>query len=221
MLQYPDLEACLAPAEFVDSDAPVIVNAVERLTTAEQSSTEKAVTLFNHVRDTIEYEFAIRNTPGEYKASFTLGDGRGFCVRKSLLVAALCRAAGIPSVIILSNMKDLSLPQRVIDMLGTDIMYNHGLAGVHLEGHWYKLDASLSPELVAKKQYRLVEFDGQSDALQENTTLTGDPHMEYVAFHGAYTDLPYKQMMRGFDEGYSNGNKEDLARMGWHSTFDI
>ncbi|MFP6582322.1 MAG: transglutaminase family protein [Candidatus Hydrogenedentota bacterium] len=221
MLQYPDPETCLARSQFIDSDAPEIVEVVQRLTTADQTPAEKAVILFNYVRDNVEYEFTIRNTPNEFKASFTLGDGRGFCVRKSLLVAALCRAAGIPSVIILCNMKDMSISPRVVEMLGTDIMYNHGLAGVHLEGHWYQLDASLSPELVAKRQFRLVEFDGQSDALQENTTMTGDPHMEYVAYHGAYIDLPYKQMMQGFDKGYANANKEELAKMGWHSTFDI
>ena len=29
------------------------------------------------------------------------------------------------------------------------------------------------------------------------------------------------KMMQGFDEGYSKGNKEALAKMGWHSEFDI
>ena len=76
-------------------------------------------------------------------------------------------------------MRDRSLSRRVVDMLGTDVMFNHGLAGVYLDGKWLKLDASLSPELVAKRNYRLVEFDGASDALQRDTTLSGDPHMEY------------------------------------------
>lgn len=220
-MDYPDPRDCIAPGEFIDSEAHEIEAAVARLNIAESSPSERAVAIFNHVRDTIEYEFAIRNTPGEYKASFTIQDGRGFCVRKSILVAAMCRAAGIPAVVILSNMRDMSLSPRIVQMLGTDIMYNHGLAGVYLDGQWFKLDASLSPELVAKKQYRLVEFDGRSDALQSNTTLTGDPHMEYVAYHGAYTDLPYKQMMRGFDAGYANADKEQLVRMGWKATFDI
>ena len=218
---YPDPNDCLAPAETIDSDAPEIVSAVESLDLGDASPAERAVAIFNHVRDSIEYEFAIRNTPREYKASFTIQDGRGFCVRKAIVVAAMCRAAGIPSVIILSNMRDKSLSPRIIDMLGTDVMHNHGLAGVFLDGQWLKLDASLSPELVAKKRYRLVEFDGKSDALQSDTTLTGSPHMEYVAYHGTYTDLPYKQMMRGFDEGYANADKDQLVKMGWEATFDI
>ena len=220
-MEYPDPKECFAPAASIDSDAPEIVAAVESLNLGDASPAERAVAIFNHVRDSIEYEFAIRNTPEEYKASFTIQDGRGFCVRKAIVVAAMCRAAGIPSVIILSNMRDRSLSPRVVDMLGTDVMFNHGLAGVHLDGRWFKLDASLSPGLVAKKQYRLVEFDGASDALQSNTTLAGDPHMEYVAYHGAYVDLPYKQMMRGFDAGYANADKEQLVKMGWEATFDI
>ena len=221
MLDYPNPENCLAPAEFIDSDSVAITDAVRRIAGDRKSDAGKAVAIFNYVRDSVQYEFAIRNTPEEYRASFTISDGRGFCVRKSLLVAALCRAAGIPSVIILCNMKDMSLSQRVIDMLGTDIMFNHGLAGVYLDREWFKLDASLSPALVEKREYRLVEVDGHSDALQETTTLSGGPHMEYVEYHGAYTDLPYTQMMRGFDAGYANADKKQLEAMGWHSTFDI
>lgn len=219
-MEFPNPEDCLTSATFIDSDAPAIRERTEELQLDGLAPNERAVKLFNHVRDEVVYEFGIRTTPEEYKASFTITDGKGFCVRKSLLLCALCRAVDIPSVIILSNMRDQSLSPKMAKALGTDIMFNHGLAGIHLDGQWLKLDPSLSPELVEKKQYRLVEFDGASDALQDTTTRTGDPHMDYVAYHGAYPDLPYAQMMIGFEEGYSNADKATLNQLGLKSTFE-
>lgn len=220
MIEFPNPEDCLAPTTFIDSDARTIRECVQNLHLDGLTPNERAIRLFNYVRDEITYEFSIRVTQEEFKASFTITDGKGFCVRKSLLLCALCRAEDIPSVIILSDMRDKSLPPKMVEALGTDILFCHGLAGIHLDGQWLKLDPSLSPELVEKRQYRLVEFDGKSDALQDSTTLSGDPHMEYVAYHGAYTDLPYQQMMAGFDDGFSNANKATLEQMGLKSTFD-
>ena len=219
MLEFPSPESCISPSSFMDSDAQTIQDCIGSLALDALTPNECAVKLFNYVRDEVVYEFNIRKNPEEFKASYTVTDGRGYCVRKSILLAALCRAAGIPAVIILANMRDRSLPSKVVEALGTDIMFYHGLTGVYLDGKWLMLDASLSPELVDKKKYRLVEFDGHSDALQEPTMLNGDPHMEYVAYHGAYVDLPYEQMMEGYTEGYSKGNSAMLKQLGLESTF--
>jgi transglutaminase-like putative cysteine protease len=219
MIEFPNPEDCLAPTSFIDSDASTIRECVQNLQLDNLTPRERAVKIFNFVRDEIAYEFSIRVTPEEFKASFTVTNRRGYCVRKALLLGALCRAVDIPSVVILCNMRDQSLSPKVVEALGTDIMFYHGLAGIYLDGRWLRLDASLSPGLVEKRQYRLVEFDGKSDALQENTTLNGDPHMEYVAYHGAYIDLPYDQMMAGYAEGFNNSNKEMMAQLGLKSSF--
>ncbi len=220
MIEFPNAEDCIAPSSFIDSDAETIQECVENLELDGLTPNERAVKIFNYVRDKVTYEFSIRVPREEFKASFTVTSGRGYCVRKAVLLGALCRSVDIPAVVILCDMRDQSLSPKIAEALGTDIMHYHGLAGIHLDGQWLKLDASLSPGLVKKKQYRLVEFDGKSDALQENTTLTGSPHMEYVAYHGAYIDLPYDQMMRGYKEGFNNSNKEMMAQLGLKSSFD-
>lgn len=219
MIAFPEAADCLAPTHFIDSDADSIQACVRSLELDGLSPKARAIRLFNYTRDNVIYEFSIRTTPDEFKASYTVVNGRGYCVRKSILLCALCRAAGIPAAIILANMRDRSLSPKIIEALGTDVMYYHGLTGIHLNGEWLKLDPSLSPDLVTKKHYRLVEFDGVSDALQENSTLTGGPHMEYVAYHGAYVDLPYEDMMAGYTAGFSNSNKEMLNQLGLKSTF--
>ena len=219
-MEYPNPEDCLAPTHFIDSDAETIQACVHKLELEGLSPNERAVKIFNYVRDDVTYEFSIRVTRDQFKASYTVVNGRGYCVRKALLLGALCRAVDIPAVVILCDMRDGSLAPKIVEALGTDVMHYHGLCGIYLDGKWLKLDASLSPALVEKKQYRIVKFDGHSDALQENTTLTGGAHMEYVAYHGAYVDLPYEQMMRGYKDGFNNSNKEMMAQLGLKSSFD-
>jgi len=210
----PDPESCLQPVYFIDSTEHVIRSTVEDLGFLDRPEQERAIALFEFVRDGLEYEFAIRLRPEEYRASFTFKEGRGFCVRKALVLCALSRAAGIPSALVLSDMRDHSLSPGVAEALGTDVMHHHGLAALYVNGRWLKVDAALSPALVARKKYIPVIFDGLSDALQHRTTLEGKPHAEYLKFHGYYQDLPYDQMMQAFQTGYQNADSQKLRAFG-------
>ena len=216
-----DPKQCLKPAHFINSDDPSIRACVAGMALDGLSDSDKAVRLFNFVRDTITYEFGIRIAAEEYRASHVLEDGKGFCVRKSILLAALGRAAGIPSALILADMRDGSLSPRVIEALGSDIMYHHGMTAFYLNDQWLKVDSALSPELVQKRGYRPVEFDGKSDGLHENRTLSGDPHMEYVTIHGIYEDLPLEDALKAYATGYSNANPDLVKNMGLQSLSDI
>lgn len=208
-------EPCLEPASFVDSTHPGIQSAVQRLDLDGLDLRERAAKVFAFVRDQIEYEFMIRITPDQYVASYTLEDGRGFCVRKAVLLCALGRAAGVPTALVLSDLRDFTLSPDVKEALGTDIMYHHGLNAFYLGGAWLMADASLTLVLTERKRYRLVEFDGTKNALLASTTLDGAPHAEYVAFHGLYADLPYEQMMRAFYQGYGNVDPDRISKLGF------
>jgi hypothetical protein len=96
--------------------------------------------------------------------------------------------------------------------MGTDIMHHHGLNAFYLDGRWLKADASLSPDIMQRKGYRLVEFNGQQDALLAPTTLAGQPHAEYLVFHGLYDDLPYEQIMAAFRAAYPLMETPDKAQ---------
>jgi len=208
-----DPESCLAPTRFIDSEHPGIHAAVLGLELDALGPRQRAVRLFAFVRDQIAYEFMIRSTPEEYVASYTLADGKGFCVRKAVLLCALGRAAGVPTALVLSDLRDLTLSPEIKQALGTDIMYHHGLTAFHLGGEWLTADASLTPTLSQRKGYRLAQFDGTQDALLPETTLSGSPHAEYVTFHGLYADLPYDQMMQAFYQGYRNIDKEKFTKL--------
>jgi len=210
-----DPNTCLAPTDFMDSAHPSIRQTVTALELDALGSRERAARLFAYIRDEIAYEFAIRLTPDEYVASYILGDGKGFCVRKAVLLGALGRAAGIPTALVLCDLRDMTLSDEVRDALGTDIMYHHGLNAFHLDGDWVLIDASLTPDLNRRKGYRGVQFDGVHDALLPDTTLAGDPHTEYVTFHGLYADLPYEQMMDAFCRGYANADVARVPKLGF------
>ncbi len=206
---------CLGPTRFIDSGHPRIEDTIRRLKLKALSPRERAKELFTFVRDEIAYEFAIRFTPEEYVASQVLQDGKGFCVRKAVLLCSLGRAAGIPTAVVLCDLRDFTLSSAVKAALRTDVMYHHGLSALHLEGTWVLVDASLTPELDRRKGYRLVEFDGARDALLPATTLNGSPHVEYVTFHGLYTDLPYEQMMQAFLRGYAGVDRSKIPKLGF------
>ena len=209
---YPDLESCLGSTAFINSDHPSIRARVDDLDLRTRPLWERAVRVFEFVRDQIEYEFRAKLNPEEYVASYTLGVGKGFCTQKAVLLCALGRAAGIPTALVLADLRDRSLPERIVRAMRTDVLEYHGIVAFHLDGQWLLADATLSPEVVKRKHYRSVTFDGRQDALLPSTTLTGAPHVEYVRFHGAFADLPFKRMQRVFIERFKDMDLEALAK---------
>ena len=209
-----DPENCLQPTDFIDAANPAIIACVAALGIDTLPPPERARILFEFVRDEIRYEFMAKLGKDEYVASRILADGKGFCVQKAILLCALGRAAGIPTALELSDLRDHTLPAKIVSAVGTNIMYHHGLNAFHLSGRWIKADASLSADLVTKKGYRLVEFDGTADALQSATTQAGAPHAEYIRYHGLYADLPFEQMMQTFIQAYARADIAALTEMG-------
>lgn len=205
-------EACLAPTRFIDATHPAIVAAVDELDIRRSPPMERARRLFELVKDRVRYEFSAKMSEEEYVASYVLAAGRGFCVQKAVLLAALGRAAGVPTALVLSDLRDRSLPAWVTEALTTDVMHHHGLNAFWLDGAWVKVDASLSPDVVERKRYRDVVFAPPKDALLAPTTLAGAPHADYVAFHGLYADLPFEQMIGAFLEAYSRADVGKLMR---------
>lgn len=208
----PTPEACLAPTRFIDATHPAIVAAVDDLDIRRSPPMERARRLFELVKDRVRYEFSAKMSEEEYVASYVLAAGRGFCVQKAVLLAALGRAAGVPTALVLSDLRDRSLPGWVTEALTTDVMHHHGLNAFWLDGAWVKADASLSPDVVERKGYRDVVFAPPEDALLAPTTLAGAPHADYVAFHGLYADLPFEQMIGAFLEAYSRADVGKLMR---------
>lgn len=210
-----DPERCLGATPFIECESPAIREAARACVRGAMTEPARAAALFRFVRDEIAYEFRAKFDAKEYCATRVLAERRGFCVQKAVLLCALGRAAGIPTTLVLSDLRDRTLPERLVRALGTDTMFHHGLNAFHLDGRWLLADASLSPDVVLRKRYRSVEFDGSRDALSAPTTLDGAPHAEYLQFHGLFDELPFERAMQAFANAYSNADLEALAALGY------
>jgi hypothetical protein len=86
------LEQYLVPTANCQSDSSTIIGYATGIIGSSTDTYEKAVKIFNWVRDCVDYSFYYNTAKG---ALGVLNDGTGNCCDISHLTVALCRAAGI------------------------------------------------------------------------------------------------------------------------------
>jgi len=175
----------------IDSDAANVRERAAKLTARLRQPRDQARRIFDYVRDHIRYNFApdVRDRR-DFKASHVLEIGNGFCMQKAALFAALCRASGVPARIGFQNLVDYKITGRFRELMRTNELHGHGMNAVYLDGRWLAVDCTLDHTLVERKNYRLVEFDGQRDALLPATDRAGLPHFTILQQRGFYNDTP-------------------------------
>ena len=93
----------------------------------------KARTLYYFVRDEIKHSTDIGENPVTRSASDVLKNGHGICFAKSILLAALCRAVGIPA--------GFGYQKLILDDEKFPWLVLHGYVFVYVDSRWIKLDA--------------------------------------------------------------------------------
>ncbi|WP_439574058.1 transglutaminase-like domain-containing protein [Phreatobacter sp.] len=207
----PDHPAWLAPGLLIDSDHPDIRARAAAVTAGAADDREKAVRLFNHVRDGWRYDpFNFRLTPGHHKASTVLAADHGYCITKAVLLSALARAAGIPSAVGLADVTNhLTSEKLTRQMGGSTLFVDHGFSLLKIDGRWVKAAPAFNIELCERFGVTPTEFDGRSDAILQEFDARGRRHMEYLRHHGAWSDLPFDKVERDFRAAYAGS---DLMR---------
>jgi len=185
-------QACLVATDVIDADHPAIIAQAENLTRGIDDPAAKAEKLFYFVRDAILYNFAPRlRARSDWRASATLARGNGFCQQKAVLLAALARAARIPSQIAFQHLQDDKLlGTRYEPYMPGGVLPYHGLTVFYLNGRWLWEDATLDATLCRRRGYRPVQFNPNDHALLPLTDLAGKPHFHFLAQFGPYPDLP-------------------------------
>jgi len=193
-----------ASAHFLDSDHPAVRRFAEDAVRGASSAPERAVRLFYAVRDGYRYDaFSARLDPASYVASNIATGGATFCIPKAILLAAAARAAGIPSGIGFSDVRNhLTTPRLRERMGGNDLFVNHGYAVLYLEGGWVKAAPAFNIELCERFHVRPTEFDGRRDAVFQEFDQRDRRHMEYVADHGMWSDVPFDKMIAELQAAY-------------------
>lgn len=184
-------DACLSPTDVIDATHPAIADKARQIATG-KTEPDRARQLFTFVRDTIRYDFTPKlDSRDAWRASATLQRGKGFCQQKAVLLAALWRAAGIPSAICFQHIRDHKLlDTRFASVLPNGIITFHGLAAAW-RSRWVRADPSLDSSLTRIRGYRLVEFDGSNEALLPSADLNGQSHFDFLGQFGPFSDLPH------------------------------
>ncbi len=195
----------LTPTPTVDSDHPTIAAFAKTHAGDSASPRDRAVRLYYAVRDGIRYDpYALTLTVPGLRASTTAESARGWCVPKAILLAACCRAEGIPARLGFADVKNHLSTERLRKFLNTDVFYWHGYTSIQLDGKWVKATPAFNIELCEKFGIKPLEFDGTEDSIYHPFDLEGRKHMEYLRFHGEYDDLPLDTLMASYVEHYSN-----------------
>jgi transglutaminase-like putative cysteine protease len=194
-----DLRLFLSPADYIDSDHHAVrARAQETVasTAGSPDPVEAARRLYLFVRDAIRYDPYVDYTdPETFRASSVLAAGRGYCVGKASLYAALSRAAGIPARLGLADVRNHLATPKLLEEVGTDIFAFHGYTELFLDGAWVKATPTFNDTLCRKLGVKPLDFDGRRDALLQAFDGGGRRFMTYEVEHGAFFDVPVKYVI--------------------------
>lgn len=221
-----DLAEYLQPSAFINSDAPSIVDAAQANTTLGNSDTENAISLYYFVRDAIRYNaYSAAVSPESLKATATLAAGESWCVPKAVLMAALCRAVGIPSRVGFADVRNHLSTAKMRAQMNSGIFYFHGYCSTYLNGKWVKSTPAFNLSLCEKFNLKPLEFDGITDSLYHEFDNDGNRHMEYVSERGEYLDIPYDELITVFKDHYpeillQNASDSPLKSADWDADIE-
>lgn len=190
------MDETLQSTRFIDVDNPV----VREFAAAHAGSGDdiaRAVRLYYALRDTIPYNMrAFGLDQARFVASNVLQATSAFCVPKAVALAAVARAAGIPSRLGFADVRNHLLPENALDLMEDDLFRWHAYTTLFLDGQWVKATPAFDIELCRRHGVAPLDFDGRSDSIFHPYDQAGRQHMEYVRFHGEFDDLPHDSFAR-------------------------
>ncbi len=194
--------ACLAATPLIDSDHPAVLT-FARAHGAGIDDRERAVALYHAVRDGFRYDmYRIDMSPAGMKASSVLALGHGWCVTKAALLAASCRAIGVPARLGYADVRNHLSTERMRQTLKTDLFIWHGYTDIWLDGAWRKATPAFNNSLCERFGLQPLEWNGVDDSIYHAYDRAGNRHMEYVHQRGSFDDMPLAQMTADFATTY-------------------
>ncbi|QDT69492.1 Transglutaminase-like superfamily protein [Planctomycetes bacterium MalM25] len=124
----------LPHTEIIDFGHPAVRRRAESLVEGATGEIEQAQRLFEWVRDEIPHTNDINGRVVTCRASEVLEHGTGICYAKSHLLAALCRAVGIPAGFCYQRLRK-DPPHEGYELHGFNAIYLSGAGG------WVRVDA--------------------------------------------------------------------------------
>ncbi len=210
----PDFAPYLAPARYVNSDHPAVIQFARAQANQSMTAREIAVKLYYAVRDDFRYDpYNLDITEHGLKASTVLETGRGFCIPKAVLMCAAARVLGVPARLGYADVRNHLTSPKLHDLMGSDLFVYHGYTELWIDSRWVKATPSFNRTLCEKARILPLEFDGRGDSIFHPFDATGRRHMEYVKQRGHFVDLPRDDLVAAFREHYPS-----VARWGSQGT---
>ena len=201
----------LQPTAAINSDHPAVL-AFAREHAKGNDDRERAVALNLAVRDGFRYDpYRIDLSLQGLCASSVLEKGYGWCVPKAVLLAAVCRADGIPARLGFADVRNHLSTERLRKTMGTDVFAWHGYTELWLDGAWRKATPAFNIELCERFGLLPLEFDGVHDSLYHEFDKAGHRHMEYLNQRGSFDDLPLAELRADFERLYPNWQQMQSA----------
>ena len=203
-------EKYLKPTFFIDSDSKEVIGLADKLTENINTAREKAKSIFYWTRDEILYNpyetFTFNRV--DYKASHIIQQGKGWCVQKACVLAALARSLQIPSRLHFGDIRNHRVPEKLKKAMKTNLFVYHGYTELFIDRSWRKATPAFNISLCEKSNLKTVEFDGTNDGMLPETTLDGQKYIEYIKDRGITSDFPFDILFKTIRKHYSTSNWE-------------
>lgn len=219
-MTYPtEFDIYLRNTAFIDSEHASVTQYANEVAGHLQSNKQKAIALYNAVRDDILYDpYHLVLNPALISASQTLQRKSGYCIEKSLLLAAAARALGIPSRLGFSIVRNHLSTPKFVEMLRTDMFVFHGYNEFWLDDKWVKCTPAFNRSLCERFQVLPLEFDGEQDSVFHEFE-NGKKYMEYIHEYGQFDDLPYALFVDELKKYYPHlFDKNQVRPLQWDTT---
>ena len=178
---------------------------VEDVVAGVEEDTQRAVAVYYAIRDGILYDpYSADISVAGLKATTVLEERRGWCVSKAILLAACCRALGIPARLGYADVLNHLSTEKMRQRMKTNVFYWHGYTALYLDDRWVKATPAFNIELCEKFGLKPLEFNGRDDSIYHAFDQAGNRHMEYLHDRGQFLEPPIEAMRRTFDEHYTD-----------------
>ena len=176
---------------------------VEDVVAGVEEDSKRAVAVYYAIRDGILYDpYSADISVAGLKATTVLEEKRGWCVSKAILLAACCRALGIPARLGYADVLNHLSTEKLRQRMKTNVFYWHGYTALYLDDRWVKATPAFNIELCEKFGLKPLEFNGRDDSIYHAFDQAGNRHMEYLHDRGQFLAPPIEAMRRTFDEYY-------------------
>ncbi|MBP6047928.1 MAG: transglutaminase domain-containing protein [Chitinophagales bacterium] len=209
------IELYLQPSYFIDSNQPDIIRFVKNTIGNEIDKTKIAIKLYQSIRDGWRYNpynIDLRHKAMIASSIFNRENKQAYCIEKACLLAACLRVVNIPARLCFFDVRNHIGVEKLIEILGTDVLVFHACTDIYLNDKWVKATPAFNKELCDHLGVEVLEFDGENDSVFQQYDKEGGQFMEYLKDYGSFHDVPHDMFVMLLLQNYAHFFKSQSER---------